>query len=115
MDQRASLLIRPLIALVAVVTVLAPGQAAPPEYVLMAKPARRVEAVQTFDVTYPKFKASQWIGFAAAAPEMPSQQKVSTKLSPGGKAGVDASELKRPIVSGRVAASDKQRAHFQMP
>jgi hypothetical protein len=113
MNQRVFRLVGPLIVLVAVVSVAASGQAAAPEYVLTARPARRVEAVQTFDVTYPKLKASEWIVLAAAVPELPSQQKVSTRLTPAGKVGVEASDLKRPIISARFAAGNKQTTHIQ--
>jgi hypothetical protein len=85
--------------------------AAPPDYVLTAKPVRRIEAVQTFDVTYPGFKASEWIAFAVAAPDVPSQLKVSTRLSPGGKDATEQSEFKRPIVMTKVAADKKDASH----
>jgi hypothetical protein len=113
MNQPPTRFATQLVALAALLALPDSGKAEPPEYVLTAKPARRLEAVQTFDVTYPKFTASEWIVLAAAAPELPSQQMVSTRLSPEGKAGSDSSELKRPIVWAKAAAGDKQQSRFQ--
>ena len=100
-----------LLALVLAATAAWPATAQ--DYVLTAKPVRRVEGVQTFDVKYPNFKASEWVAFAAAAPELPSQQDVSTRLSPSGKTTTEESDLKRPIVMVRVAAGEDQASHFR--
>jgi transglutaminase-like putative cysteine protease len=113
MNQPPTWFATPLVALAALLVLPDPAKAEPPEYVLTANPARRVEAVQTFDITYPKFTASEWIVLAAAAPELPSQQTVSTQLSLEGKAGSDLSQLKRPIVWAKVAAGAKQQSRFR--
>jgi transglutaminase-like putative cysteine protease len=113
MNRRSTLFAAPLFALAALTGRSDPEPPAPPEYVLTARPVRRIEGVLTCDVTYPKLKASEWIVLAAAAPELPSQQQVSTRLRPGGKDGTDLSALKRPIVWAKVAAGDQQRTRLR--
>jgi transglutaminase-like putative cysteine protease len=113
MNKNSKLFARALIAIAALVAIPDSGQAAAPEYVLTVKPAQRVEAVQTFEVRYPKIKATEWVVFATAAPDVPSQQKVSTKLSPDGHKGVELSELKRPIVWAKVAAGAEHQTQFR--
>jgi transglutaminase-like putative cysteine protease len=112
MNRHGALFVASLVALAVVVAVPGPGRAAPPEYVLTAKPARRVEAVQSFDVTYPKFKAKEWIVYASAAPELPSQQKVSSKLSLEARDDTELSKLKRPVLRAKVTADDTQRTQL---
>lgn len=87
----------------------------PPGYVLQAKPVRRIEGVDTFEVAWPNFKAKEWVVGQTALPELPSQKKVSTKLSLDGTAGTELSPLKRPIILAKVTVKDKKeqtRLHY---
>jgi transglutaminase-like putative cysteine protease len=84
--------------------------AAPPAYVLQTTSARRVEAVNTFTVRYPRATVEEWVIAAPRLPELPGQTKVATVLDPEGKAVEEASDLKRPIVFATVPVKTKEQA-----
>jgi transglutaminase-like putative cysteine protease len=78
-----------------------PGE---PDYSLEVRNTARVKGTLTCDVTYPDFKARDWVVFAAQAPELPGQIKTQTTLEPPGKPARDKSPLCRPLLMGRVRA-----------
>ena len=78
---------RPAILLAALGTLTGAARlsaADPPRYAVNAADAGRFRAVLTYDVSYPKLKAREWVWFAAAAPELPGQIKVKTTTEPAG-------------------------------
>ena len=53
-------------------TVLAtacPAAAEEPTYMLQVTPSQRIRAVNTFEMSYPKALADEWIIFACCAPQ----------------------------------------------
>lgn len=93
---------------------LAAESASAPQLQIETQPTQRIEAIQTFETKYPDFHARQWIAFAAAAPELPSQSEVSTELAPNGKEDRESSRLQRPVVYTKERAiSAEQKTRFQ--
>jgi len=78
-----------------------------PAYVLETADPRRVEAVLTYTVRCDGVRAREWIVFAAQAPELPGQTKVESRLEPGGTSAKELSPLKRPVLTARVPARQK--------
>jgi hypothetical protein len=76
---------------------------AAPGHKLDIAPAQQVEGVLTYAIFAPSLQAKEWILFAARAPELPGQRKVSTTLTPNGRNADELSDLHRPILLGRVA------------
>jgi transglutaminase-like putative cysteine protease len=75
-----------------------------PAYRLQVQEARRVTAVQTFEIAAPHLHASEWVIVAAQAPELPGQTGVRTTLEPAGTVRTEYSPLRRPVVTARVRA-----------
>jgi hypothetical protein len=75
-----------------------------PAYRLEAQEARRIEAVLTMEFQLAAPVAREWVVYAARAPELPGQVKVSTTMAPAGRPGVEASGRARPVISARVPA-----------
>jgi hypothetical protein len=73
-------------------------------YSLKIAETQRIEAVLTYQIEMPKLVAQEWIVFAARAPELPGQIRVSTTLEPNGKPAFELSADHRPIVTARIAA-----------
>jgi transglutaminase-like putative cysteine protease len=98
---------RPAILLAALGTLTGaarPSAADPPRYAVTAADAGRVRAVLTYDVSYPKLKAKEWIWFAAAAPELPGQVQVKTTTDPAGAAAQTKDSYAHPLLLVRVPA-----------
>jgi transglutaminase-like putative cysteine protease len=81
-----------------------------PAYRLEVRDARRVEAVQTFDIHTPHLTAVEWIIVAAQAPELPGQTGVRTALEPAGVARAELSPLHRPVLTARIRTRGTARA-----
>jgi Transglutaminase-like superfamily len=73
-----------------------------PAHKIEIAPVQQVEAVMTYNIVAPSLEAKEWILFAARAPELPGQIKVSSTLTPNGRDANELSELRRPILLGRV-------------
>lgn len=85
---------------------LAVGAGPSPAYTLEIAETQRIEAVLTYEIKMPKLLAREWIVYAAKAPELPGQIRVSTTLEPGGKASFELSPERRPIVTTRVSGQN---------
>lgn len=70
----------------------------PPRHRIEAADHRRVTATTTYEVRAPGFAAAKWVAFVPQAPELPSQTKVKTTVTPNGQAVADKSEPARPLV-----------------
>jgi transglutaminase-like putative cysteine protease len=82
--------------------------AAPPAWVLETKPGQRIEATMTFEVTPPPtIRVREWVFGACEAPELPSQTKVSTRLTPTGAVLKEKGGTGRGLVVTRMAGSSK--------
>jgi Transglutaminase-like superfamily len=73
-----------------------------PAHKLEIAPVQQVEAVMTYTIVAPGLEAKEWILFASRVPELPGQIKVSSTLTPNGRDANELSELRRPILVGRV-------------
>jgi transglutaminase-like putative cysteine protease len=83
--------------------------AAPTRYTIQTEEVGSIRAVLTFSVTYPNLRATEWVWFAADAPELPGQTAVKTTLQPAGTASRDLSPLARPVVLVRVPVETDER------
>lgn len=82
-------------------------QSSPEGYTLSVESVAKVVATLTRDASYPHLKGTEWIVFAARAPELPGQIKTKTTLDPPGELAHEKSELGRSLVMARVR-SDKR-------
>lgn len=73
-------------------------------YSLEAKTVARVVGTLSYDVTYPDFRASEWVVCVSQAPTLPGQIKVRTTVSPSGEPAQDESDLGRSLLVARVGA-----------
>jgi len=79
-----------------------------------SKPGRQIEAVATVTVTCPGFRADKWTTLVAVAPDLPSQQNVSTMVAPEGRRDRESSAYQRPIFwVEEEARTGKERKTFQ--
>src|SRR5216683_5005450 len=85
---------------------LAVGAEPTPQYTLKFAETRRIEAVLTYEITMPKLAAQEWIVYAAKAPELSGQIQPSATMEPGGKASVELSPERRPVMMARVSAQN---------
>ena len=85
------------------------GEGNPPAYKLEVREARRIEAVQTFDIRTYTMSAAEWVLVVARAPELPCQIHMSTRLEPAGATSSEQSPLHRPILTARVPARGSAR------
>jgi hypothetical protein len=82
----------------------------PVRHRLETAPVQRIEAVLTYEVHSPRLAAREWLVVAAAAPELPCQQKTSTVLDPAGRAIMDLSALRRGLLFARLPVRDATSA-----
>jgi transglutaminase-like putative cysteine protease len=95
---------------IAGLTVAAVVRAADPAgYVLETADADRVRGTLTVTVRCPRMEATEWVTFAATAPELPGQSDVSTSVTPAGGAVTEKSPLARPVIRVRVPARTKEQ------
>jgi transglutaminase-like putative cysteine protease len=102
-------------ALLLVAFTLSGAVQAGPKYKLDTKPAQRIEATLTFEVTAPNFKAQQWGIFVAKPPDLPSQVKVRTILDPKGTVIHDTSTYQRDLFAVTIPAlklEQQQKFHL---
>src|SRR5713101_733948 len=85
---------------------LSPAAEPVPQYTLIFAETRRIEAVLTYEITMPKLAVQEWIVYAAKAPELSGQIQPSTTMEPGGKASVELSPERRPVMMARVSAQN---------
>lgn len=110
-----------LALIVGVVGLAEAGQAQPaskpetPRYTLEVKETQRVVGVVSYDVSCPDVQASEWIIFAAVAPELPGQTQVKTTLSPGGVAIRDKSLLGRELLLAKVPTKNDKALRTAVP
>src|SRR3954467_5727089 len=81
------------------------------DFVLETRDAKRVTGVLTFDISCPKLRAKTWVLFAAAAPDLPGQHNVKSRMNY--KAGVvkDLNGLPRSILVAQVPATAAMLSH----
>src|SRR5262245_32249194 len=82
-----------------------PAASADDRLVLDVKEVRRVTGVVTFDVNCPKLKAKTWVLFAAAAPELPGQVNVRSRLNHKATQVKDLTGLPRSVLVAQVPAT----------
>ena len=58
-----------------VLTAAGPAAAGEPAYMLRVTPSQRIRAVNTFEISYPKVAADEWIIFARCARSCPVRPK----------------------------------------
>jgi transglutaminase-like putative cysteine protease len=71
-------------------------------YTIELRDVHRVVGTLTYSVSYPDFRANEWVIVAAIAPELPGQVKVKTSLEPAGISVTDQSPLARSLLMARV-------------
>ena len=92
-----------------VLLLCATGQAQEPPLVLVTKDAQRVVGMVTYTITAPKLRATEWVVFAALAPELPGQKRVDSRLAPKGVPARERSGLARPILVARIPGTGAKR------
>jgi transglutaminase-like putative cysteine protease len=96
--------------------VLAPAVAlGGPQYALQTSPAKKVEAVFTWEINAPQLQATEWVVVVAQPPELPGQTDVSISAEPDAKQDKEGSDLQQPILVWRIPAdSDKLKTHVHI-
>lgn len=89
-----------------VLTMASPAAAEEPTYMLRVTRSQRIRAVNTFEMSYPKAVADEWIIFACRAPELPCQSDVSSELTPNGRRSAEVGDRRRPVLAARVKVKD---------
>jgi transglutaminase-like putative cysteine protease len=85
-----------------------------PAQMLEVKPAQRIEAEASFTYQFPELKAQEWVIFAAQAPLLPCQTRVSSSLLPEGKPLTELSGLHRPMLQALVNGNGGQRLEVRV-
>jgi hypothetical protein len=78
---------------------------AQPKYVVVKKDEATISATATFTFDYPRFRVSEWVLFAADAPNHDGQREMKSTLLPGGKAAKEAGEPNRSLLRARVSVT----------
>lgn len=79
-----------------------PTIAAPPAWMLEVKPSRRIQATMTTEVETPAAHVHEWIAFASAAPDLPSQSPVTSRMNPAARTLSEAGPGGRSVLMARV-------------
>lgn len=82
-----------------------PPAGAPVRYAVEARDAGRVTGVVTYRVTCPDLRATEWLVYAAVAPELPGQVRVKTTLSPAAVPAKDRNTPARGLLFARIPAT----------
>lgn len=82
-----------------------PPAGAPVRYAVEARDAGRVTGVVTYRVTCPDLRATEWLVYAAVAPELPGQVKVKTTLAPAAVPAKDRTPPARPLLFAKIPAA----------
>ena len=90
------------------------AESASESYTLEAKTVVRVVGRLSYDITYPEFRASEWVVCVSQAPTLPGQIKVRTTLVPAGTPAADESDMGRSLLMARVPA-DAEHVLNRMP
>ncbi len=77
-------------------------------YMVEIKPAQRVKAVLTMDVSLPGGVAADWLLYIPKAPTCPAQQDVETTFTPDAKSVKELSPLERPVFRSQVAGPSSE-------
>ena len=83
--------------------------AARPKYVIESEDTRRVSAELNWEISCPGLKANDWTLYAAAAPELPSQAKAKTTMSPPAVRLKNTEPVPRPVLMSRVFVRHKEQ------
>jgi hypothetical protein len=82
---------------------------APMRFWLEVKPAQRIVAVLTADITHPATdKIDESVIFAPQVPNLPGQKDVKTAFSPKGMIVREEGPLKRPLVMAKISDGRKK-------
>jgi transglutaminase-like putative cysteine protease len=79
-----------------------------PDYVLVAKSAKRIKSELTIEVKAPNVQADEWHVYVPQPPELPGQVDVRMTLFPAGIPVRELSDLGRPMQVVRVIAVGEQ-------
>lgn len=71
-------------------------------YRLETKPKSRVHAILTYELKMPGVNATDWVACAPVLPDLPSQRKVQTTMSPAAKQVREKSPLKRLVLQAQI-------------
>lgn len=94
-----------------VLTMASPAAAEEPTYMPRVTTSQRIRAVNTFEMSYPKAVADEWIIFACCASELPCQADVSSALTPNDKRSAKVGDRRRPVLAARVKVTvDKPKS-----
>lgn len=69
-----------------------------PSYLLQTAPARKIEAIYTYEVRYPNLEAKEWELVVARPRDLPSQSVTKAVIEPVGEDLPDLSDLKQPLL-----------------
>ncbi len=90
-------MIRPLLAVLAVLLGDALAAAQAPTHRIVATNHQTVNATITYEVYATRFAVTRWMVFLPVPPELPSQTRVKATTEPVGKLAADRSPLARPV------------------